>query len=124
MQIKQKIISFVISFLILFFVVELVRRKKLTEEFSVIWLTAAVVIFILALRDELLSMISAVTGIIEPTSIVFFFGIIFLLMVTLHLSISCSQLKNRLKNLVQTVSLQEQEKTVNGRNRHDDDTRK
>ena len=105
MDLRQKLTSLLVAFLIFAVVVELVRRKKLTEEFSWIWLLAAFTVVMIALWDPLFLLITRITGIVEPRSIVFFFGIVFLILINLNLSIHLSKAKNEIKNIVQKIAL-------------------
>ena len=105
MDLRQKLTSLLVAFLIFAVVVELVRRKKLTEEFSWIWLLAAFTVVLIALWDPLFLLITRITGIVEPRSIVFFFGIVFLILINLNLSIHLSKAKNEIKNIVQKMAL-------------------
>ena len=110
MDLRQKLLSILASTVVLVIVLELVRRRKLTEELSWVWLLAGVVIFLCAVWDNLFAVITRFTGIIAPTSIVFFFGILFLLMASIHLSITVTRLKSDVKNLGQALALLEQRK--------------
>jgi hypothetical protein len=66
---------------------------------------AAFIVVTVALWDRLFLLITRVTGIVEPRSIVFFFGIVFLLLINLNLSIHLSKAKNDIKKIVQKVAL-------------------
>lgn len=109
MNIQQRILAVVVAVGLLAFIVDLVRRKKLTEEFSILWLLAGTVILVTATTDKVYNFISALTGIVTPTSIAFFFGIVFLLGVCLQLSMKLSENKTRIKDLAQKLALYEQE---------------
>ena len=56
-----------------------------------------------------MSFVGAVTGIIAPTSMVFAFGILFLILITLQLSIKTSKTQDDIKNLLQRIALLENE---------------
>lgn len=105
MDLKQRVIAITIAIATFIIIIELVRRKKLSEEFSVIWLLAGIIIILFAVWSDLLLFITRVTGIIAPTSIVFFFGIISLILINLQFSIKISKLQNQLKNLAQKQAL-------------------
>ena len=107
MDLRQRIVSLIVAVLVFVVIVDLVRRKKLLEEFSWIWLLAGITIVIVAVWGNLLSVITRVTGIIAPTSIVFFFGIVFLILINLQLSIRLSKNREEIKNIVQKISLYE-----------------
>ena len=109
MDLRQRIISIVIAVVVFAVIVELVRRKKLMEEFSWIWLLAGVIILLIAVWENIFSLIASLTGIIAPSSIVFFFGIIFLILINLQLAMVLSKSRNDIKNLGQKISLYENE---------------
>ena len=70
---------------------------------------AGVMLLVTAGTEKVYAFVSRLTGIVTPTSIVFFFGIVFLLFVCLQLSIKVSENRTQLKNLVQRLSLTETE---------------
>ena len=107
MDLRQKIISSLVAIIILVIIVDLVRRKKLMEEFSWLWLLAGISIVTIVIWENLLSLITRITGIVEPTSVVFFFGIVFLIVLNLQLSIKLSKSRDEIKNIVQRISLHE-----------------
>ena len=109
MDLRQKIISIVVALVVFIVIVELVRRKKLMEEFSWIWLLAGVIILLIAVWEKIFFLIANLTGIIAPSSIVFFFGIIFLILITLQLAMVLSKSRNDIKSLAQKISLYENE---------------
>lgn len=105
MDLKQRLIAIAIAVTVFVIIIELVRRRKLSEEFSVIWLFAGIVIIMLAIWSELLLFVTRITGIIAPTSVVFFFGIISMILINLQFSIKITKLQNQLKNLAQKQAL-------------------
>jgi hypothetical protein len=90
---------------ILLMVVELVRRRKLKEEYSVLWVGTAVVILLFSIWFSLLKGITDAIGAISPASTLFFFGLLFCLVLLLHFSVRISALERRLTTLVQEVGL-------------------
>lgn len=107
MSFQQKIISLIVALFIFIAVIELLRKKKLIEEFTWIWLGAGISILIIVVWEKFLFFITKMTGIIAPTSIVFFFGIIVLLLIDLQLSIFLSRNTILLKNAIQKISIYE-----------------
>lgn len=107
MPIRQKIVALVISFVILVVIVELVRRRRLREEYSVLWILTGIAILVLALSYELLERITEVIGAGLPTSTLFFFALIFLILVSLQFSVKVSDLSNQVKTLAQRIALLE-----------------
>jgi len=108
MPIKQKIFAIVISLFLLFFIIELVRRKKLREEYSWLWLLTGSIILILALWYDLLQGITRLIGARLPTSTLFFLGLFFLILIAIQFSVKMSALFTQVKNLAQENGLLKQ----------------
>lgn len=58
MPLQQKIVALTISLSILLVILELVRKRRLREEYSVLWILTGVVIVILSLWYGLLQKIT------------------------------------------------------------------
>ena len=102
---RQKIFAIIISLTLLIFIIELVRRKKLREEYSWLWLLTGAMILILALWYDLLQSITYLIGARLPTSTLFFLGLVFLILIAIQFSVKVSELNNQVKNLAQENGL-------------------
>lgn len=102
---RQKIFAIIISLTLLIFIIELVRRKKLREEYSWLWLLTGAMILILALWYDLLQGITYLIGAGLPTSTLFFLGLVFLILIAIQFSVKVSELNNQVKNLAQENGL-------------------
>ena len=105
MPLRQKIFAIIISLTLLIFIIELVRRKKLREEYSWLWLLTGAMILILALWYDLLQGITHLIGAGLPTSTLFFLGLVFLILIAIQFSVKVSELNNQVKNLAQENGL-------------------
>ena len=105
MPIKTKIISLLIAASIFIVILELVRRRKLKEEYSWLWLLTGAIIIVLTLWYELLQKITDFIGAVLPTSTLFFFAIIFLILLCLQFSVRISKMSDQIKNLAQELSI-------------------
>ena len=105
MPLRQKSFAIIISLLLLVFIIELVRRKKLREEYSWLWLLTGIIILILALWYDLLQWITHLIGASLPTSTLFFLGLVFLILIAIQFSVKVSELNNQVKNLTQESGL-------------------
>jgi len=74
------------------FVLDLVRRRKLSEEYSLLWVVASVVVAVLGFSTPLLRAITHALGILYEGSTVFFFGLAFATATLLYLSVKLSRL--------------------------------
>ena len=90
---------------ILALILELVRRRKLKEEYSVLWVLTAVVVLVLALWYDLLDRVTRLIGGSLPSSTLFFFGLVFILVLMLHFSVRISSLERRMTALIQELGL-------------------
>jgi hypothetical protein len=105
MFLHQKIFAVVASFLIMAVVVELVRRRKLREEYSWLWLLTGAVIVVLVIWYDLLVAVTHLIGAIAPTTTLFIFGLLFLMLISLHYSIQISKLSYQVKEMGQQLAL-------------------
>ncbi|MCX5909668.1 MAG: DUF2304 domain-containing protein [Deltaproteobacteria bacterium] len=105
MSVHQKIFAIIASILIVLVVVELVRRRKLQEEYSWLWLVTGAFIILLVGWYDLLVFITHLIGAIAPTTTLFIFGLIFLMLISLHYSIQISRLSRQVKNMAQELAI-------------------
>jgi len=97
------------SAILLFLVLELIRRGKLKERYSLLWLFASLVLLVLSLSRGLLEFFSRMVGIFYPPSLLFLIAFVFLLLITLHFSSVISGLSDKNKRLAQELALLKQE---------------
>jgi hypothetical protein len=102
---QQKIFAIVASILIMALVVELVRRRKLREEYSWLWLVTGALIILLVVWYDFLVFITHLIGAIAPTTTLFIFGLLFLMVISLHYSIQISKLSSQVKEMAQELTL-------------------
>jgi len=105
MFLHQKIFAIVASILIMMLVVELVRRRKLREEYSWLWLLTGAIIILLVVWYELLVYVTHLIGAIAPTTTLFIFGLLFLMLISLHYSLQISKLSHQVKEMAQQLTL-------------------
>jgi len=105
MPIRQVIVALLVSLGLLILIVELVRRRRLREEYALLWLITAAGILILTLRFNWLMWLTRLIGADEPMSTLFFFGVLFSMFISLHYSTRISQLNEQVKDLTQALAL-------------------
>ena len=104
MPLTQKIFALFVCLSVFLICLELVRRRKLREEYSVLWLTTSVIMFVLVLKYEWLVALTHFIGAKVVTSTLFLGSIIFLLLISVQFSIRLSRMADQIKNLVQENS--------------------
>ena len=108
---RIKIIAILICIFLVAYVFELVRRKHLTEEYSMWWLVTGTLMLLLSIFENLLKWISDLVGATLFTSTLFFFGLVFLMVICLHFSIRISALTKQVRRLTQDIAILYYEKT-------------
>lgn len=86
-------------------VVELIRRGRLKERYSLLWLCASALLLVLSLSRGVLEYLSHAMGIYYPPSLLFLLAFLFLLLITLHFSVVLSGLSEKNKTLAQEIAL-------------------
>jgi hypothetical protein len=104
---KLEIVLLVAVAVILAVVIEVVRRRRLSESYALLWIGVAVVGTFLALARPLVDRLSNAVGIVYGTSLVFALAILFLLIVCINLSVHVSRLEQRVEVLAQELALRD-----------------
>jgi len=109
---RIQVISILICVFLVAYVFELVRRKHLSEEYSMGWLVTGTLMLILSVSEDALRWVSELVGATLFTSTLFFFGLLFLMVICLHFSIRISALTKQVRALTQHVGILDHEKKV------------
>ncbi|MDD1650344.1 MAG: DUF2304 family protein [Methylococcaceae bacterium] len=128
MPFRQQVFALLICVVVFLVIIDLVRRRKLHEEFSVLWLTTSIVMFVLVLKYDWLLAFTLWVGAGFPTSILFIGALVFLALVAVQFSIKISQLADQVKNLsqdnallrFQVETLAQQGKGISGQVEHEE----
>jgi hypothetical protein len=105
MPLTQKTFALAVSLAVFLLTIELVRKRRLREEYSVLWLATSVLMFLLVLRYDWLVALTGLIGAGLPTTTLFIGAIIFLILLAMQFSIKLSQLSGQVKNLAQENAL-------------------
>ena len=92
------------SALLFLFVLELLRRRRLSEPYAILWLLASVVLLVLSVWDDLLETLADAVGIATPANALFVVGFGFILVLLLSFSTVISRLTRENKLLAQEVA--------------------
>lgn len=104
-RIQVASIAFAAAVLLLVF--ELVRRRKLSERYALLWMVAALALLLLAAWQGLLYDISRAVGIYYPPTAFLVIAFGFALILLLNFSIASSRLAGETRTLAQRVALLE-----------------
>jgi len=102
---RAQLIAAVIAALVALSVLELVRRRRLSEDFSLLWVIATVGATVLAFWSGLLTRITHLLGAKYESSVIFFFGILFVLVVLVYYAVKLTELVQEVRRLAQEAAL-------------------
>ena len=105
MTFHQKIFALLVSIALLLAILEMVRRRKVKEEYSWLWLFVGAMMVALVLWPRVLSFFTNLIGAEDPLTTVFLFGFFLVLLVNVDYSIRISTYKEQIKRLAQKTGI-------------------
>lgn len=93
------------SIIALLVVLELVRRRHLSEQYSLLWLGTAIVMLVLGAWRDLLHSLAALVNIYHPPNLLFLLAALFLLFIQLYFSTVITRLTRESKEAAQQIAL-------------------
>jgi hypothetical protein len=105
--VKLELVLLAAALVLLGVVIEVVRRRRLSESYALLWIGVAVVGILLAVARPVIDRLSNAVGIVYGTSLVFALAILFLVIVCINLSVHVSRLEQRLEQLAQELALRD-----------------
>ncbi|MFC5926395.1 DUF2304 domain-containing protein [Micromonospora vulcania] len=102
---KLTLVTGLTGLILLATIVELLRRRQLREKYGMLWLGVLVIVIPLSLFPRLLDNVAELLGVASGVSLVLFLGIVFLLLVCVHLSWEVSALEEETRTLAEDFAL-------------------
>jgi hypothetical protein len=99
------VIATIVNILIFVSVIELIRRNRLKEKYSLLWLFSSLIMLWFSLSRKTLHYVSGLIGIQYPPSFIFLLSFFFLIVINIHFSTVISKLSDRCKTLSQEVAI-------------------
>jgi len=93
------------SIIFILLILELIRKKRIREEFSLIWLLLGIILFVLSVWRDSLEIFAGFIGISYAPAALFLTLIVVVISILIHFSIVISRLTDNQKDLVQEVGL-------------------
>jgi len=106
---NQRIEVILLAVFICALIFELVRRRRLTEGYALLWIVAGATVALLAFWKGLLTQLSHAVGIYYPPSGLFAVAFVFVLALLVHFSLALSRLSDENTRLAQHVALLHEE---------------
>lgn len=108
MNLNIYIISFCISLAFAGTILYLIRKRRLREQYALLWLLMSVIMMVLSLFPSLLDEVAQRIHIYYAPSLLYLLSVVAVLFILLHLTMAVSTLTHRVIVLTQTLGLQEQ----------------
>ncbi len=102
---NQRIFAIIAALGTLLFILELVRRRRLKEEYSWLWILTSMTMIVLVSWYGLIEHISSLIGAVLPTTTLFIFALLFLLLISVHFSTVISRLSQQIRRLTQELAI-------------------
>jgi hypothetical protein len=96
---------FLLAFVIVAFIVWLLRQRKLREKYAILWITVGIATLLLAGFPGLLAAVATTVGFVVPSNFLFVVAIVLLLGVCLHLSLEISVVEDETRALAEEAAI-------------------
>jgi hypothetical protein len=105
MEPRLRIVSLMISVCLLLFILELVRRKKLMERYSLLWLVMGATLSTIAAWPRAAQFLSRLFGVLAVSNMVFLAAMLFIVVLCIHFSVRISSLSEEMRKVAQELAL-------------------
>ncbi len=109
MTLQLQILLLIASLIFFIFMLRIIKKAKLQTDMATAWIIWGLGVILIALVPETVYEISGLLGIQSPMNTLFLFMIFFLYCLVFYLYIKISIMDEKIKNLIQHVSLKDKE---------------
>ncbi|MGF7046489.1 hypothetical protein J2T13_000965 [Paenibacillus sp. DS2015] len=99
------LLSILFSVLFLIVILELVRRRKLKEQYSLLWILMGVLLLIISMNVRLIEKLAIWLHIEYAPALLFLFGLLFCFVFILHLTLVVTKLSQQVLRLTQVITI-------------------
>lgn len=111
-----QILSILFSLSLLVLIIVLIRRKKIREEYAILWIVIFLAFFLLSIFRGLIDNISSLLGIKYQPASLFLILIGFLFLLVFHFSLVISDMKKKINALAMTLAILEESLSKEAKN--------
>jgi hypothetical protein len=104
-QLRTQVFVALVGLGMLLFILNLVRRKQLREQYSLLWIASAVVLVLSAVFIRTVDKLAHAVGIYYPPAFLFLVAILMVMVLQFHFSTVISNLREQNKCLTQDLGL-------------------
>jgi hypothetical protein len=102
---RVQIVSLTVSVLLLLGVLELVRRRKLTEEYSFLWILCSLALVTISVRRHVLDTIARWLGVYYPPMVLLMMLILMVFVASLCFSVIVSRQRQQIERLIEETAI-------------------
>ena len=102
---RIQVIAIICNLLFFYYVVNLVRRKRIREEYSLLWILFCIVFLVFSIWRNGLEVLASLLGIFYPPMAFLLILILGILSILIHYSVVISELSLQNKKLVQELGI-------------------
>ena len=102
---RIEIVALVVSVVLLIVVLELVRRRKLTEEYSFLWILSSLLLLALSVRREILHAVARWLGVYYPPIVLVMLLIVMVFVASLCFSVIVSRQRQQIERLIEETAI-------------------
>jgi hypothetical protein len=102
---RVQVVALTVSLLLLVGVLELVRRRKLTEEYSFLWIACSLALVMLSVRRDLLDASARWLGVYYPPMVLLMLLILMVFVASLCFSVIVSRQRQQIERLIEETAI-------------------
>jgi hypothetical protein len=102
---RLEVVILVASLILLGFIVEVVRRRRLSEGYALLWIAVGVGVLLMGVLRPLIDRVARLAGVSYGASLIFGVATVFLVVVCVNLSMHVSRLEEKVQTLAEEVAL-------------------
>jgi hypothetical protein len=93
------------SLVIIFFIIELIRKRKIKEEYALLWLFFSIIFILFSLWRNGLNLIAKLIGIAYPPAAAFLLLFLAIFSILIHFSVIISKQSEYITTLIQEIAI-------------------
>ncbi len=105
MAVRMQVILLIIWVVVLGVIIEMVKRRQLELKYVLTWLGCDVVLIIFTCFPRLMNWFSRILGVHSPMNMIFFLGILVLILICFSLTIALSRVTAKVRRIAQVIAM-------------------
>lgn len=107
MSISLRVILFIASICVFFFIMKRIRKAKLKIEYALFWIVSSILLLVLSVFPQIAYFFADICGIKSPVNFIFLFSIMVLFVHNFYLTLRISHIDNMIDNLTEEIAVRE-----------------